>query len=356
MAFKTFILLCLFANTFASKDLESLLKDVLEEVRELKYEVHLINDRIEKNITTLQNIIDENNQEALMGLAHVGARIDVLNEHIFTVQTGLAQTSEDLAQAKVEFADQLNNANDKIDNSDEKIENLEADVTTLEIDAFENSILIINGFGDSGYDDSPTNIINLKTGRLDYDQSEESFNVQGSGGAGGLIQGIPVYCGGYYHGYLDSCYKMGDTQPFYRMSSARYHSAYVVVNDYLWILGGYNGSKLSTSEFVSIDDGSSHNGPNLPVSLYGSCATVLQNGSVIISGGYQNGANADETFIYSFESATWTKGPKMNTKRRIHSCASFNDIVISTGGSPGGASTEILLPTASNWISGMKLN
>ena len=234
-----------------------------------------------------------------------------------------------------------------------KIGNLQADVTTLEIDA-KSAILIINGNG--GHYNLPTNIVNLKTGRLDYDQSEESFNVQGSGGAGGLIQGIPVYCGGYNHGYLDSCYKMGDTQPFYRMSSARRDPAYVVVNDYLWILGGYDGSSdFSTSEFVSIDDGSSHNGPNLPVSLTESCATVLQNGSVIIVGGYQNHAIADETFIYSFESATWTKGPKMNTKRRYHSCASLYDIVISTGGYDL-ASTEILLPTASNWISGMKLN
>ena len=48
---------------------------------------------------------------------------------------------------------------------------------------------------------------------------------------------------------------------------------------------------------------------------------------IMITGGASpsyDGQPISETFFYCFQSETWTAGPKMNTQRAAHGCASFN--------------------------------
>ena len=219
-----------------------------------------------------------------------------------------------------------------------------------------SKLLIINGEKyNPKYDGfNSENLYNLLTNIVSFDSNEEiiappwsNFNILGSGGAGGLLSRKAVYCGGYsdIEVYSNACFKLGHKVPFLEMKSRRGYASYVVMNNRLFLIGGRNGTdKMATTEFVALDQETFDVGPTLPLRHAVGCATLLSTKKVLVTGGFAD--NSDKTFIYDFDNSTanWVEGPAMNVKRWGHSCASFNDITIVTGGFFA-ESIEILSPS-----------
>ena len=72
---------------------------------------------------------------------------------------------------------------------------------------------------------------------------------------GGLVGQVPVICGGDSGDSLfhDECYKVTGNKAVFlgKMKTKRYAAASVVLNDsVLWVTGGFNGIRLSSTEFI----------------------------------------------------------------------------------------------------------
>ena len=73
------------------------------------------------------------------------------------------------------------------------------------------------------------------------------------------------------------------------MIQNRFWASSVVFNEStLWIVGGLdkNDTALSTTEFISVDRGSTL-GPELPFSIRGHCMIKLSDNTIYVIGGYQ---------------------------------------------------------------------
>ena len=196
---------------------------------------------------------------------------------------------------------------------------------------------------------------NLSTNIVSFDSNENitapplsNFNILGSGGAGGLLNGKAVYCGGWdpdNEGYSNACFKLGDKAPFFRMKLIRVGASYVVVNDQLFMIGGFDEESKTTTEFVALDQETVDVGPALPFNHSGGCATLVAPEKVLVTGGY---GTSDKTFFFDFDNPilNWVKGPAMKVGREDHGCASLNGITILTGGyTVYDGSVEVLSPS-----------
>ena len=67
------------------------------------------------------------------------------------------------------------------------------------------------------------------------------------------------------------------------MKSRRQFHAATVIQDSLYISGGYYGGGLASTEFIHAD-GTVTSGPNLPEARYGHCMVTLHDSKVIIIG------------------------------------------------------------------------
>jgi hypothetical protein len=112
------------------------------------------------------------------------------------------------------------------------------------------------------------------------------------GAAGGVINNTPIICGGYISSgsprVQDSCYRFNANTNSWNlhctMTARRYSHAATVINDSLFISGGYDGSNyLASTEFIHAD-GSVTSGPNLQVGRRGHCMVTLHDSKVIIIG------------------------------------------------------------------------
>ena len=212
--------------------------------------------------------------------------------------------------------------------------------------------LLIYGGDDGTYSNLTTNLINLYTGenntalgRPNYVQKIE----------GGLIKGVPVYCGGEDDNITpsDKCFQVGDPiNPLATLSVPRTeHSSVVINNDVLFLIGGttaqYASTPTDTTEFYSNDLGV-YSGPKLPIFEFRrGCAALIDVNHVIIIGGLINYFyGSKETWILNLSTSTWTKGPDLDTGRDGHACASVNGVVMVTGGQSLAVTYSELLMTA----------
>ena len=109
------------------------------------------------------------------------------------------------------------------------------------------------------------------------------------GAAGGLLEGIPIICGGKNIAYTtDKCYKITakNNEHVFTMSTVRSNAAFVTINDSrLWITGGADHSKniLSSSEFIQLNG--TIPGPKLPIPLAGHTMVNIDNNKIMVIGG-----------------------------------------------------------------------
>jgi hypothetical protein len=196
-------------------------------------------------------------------------------------------------------------------------------------------------------------------------QDLEDYPIGVDGAVGGLLnQGDPLVCGGGFPA-TNVCHVVNQPGQSSEMLEERYYSASLTLNSsHLWITGGYNGNGyLQTSEFVSIGQPSVQ-GPDLPYAVYGHCLVGVNSSTALLCGGRNNGGYLNECHYIDLEDHSWSPGPSMMTKRRLHSCGIFKsaahqgrNIVIIAGGYNGYNgddldSVELLDPSTNTWNTG----
>ena len=177
---------------------------------------------------------------------------------------------------------------------------------------------------------------------------------------GGLIDETPVFCGGKdsHNNRFDSCIAFGQITTFIKMKERRSESAIVVLNDTtLFIMGGWNeDSRLSSTEFITLDTATSVNGPTMPSGLSNACAVKYNHSHIYLTGGWDGISWQKEVWIFDTSSSSWNKGPRMNKGRGYHGCTVLNhegsSWIVAAGGSSGGFGVEILDPKENKWVKG----
>ena len=169
---------------------------------------------------------------------------------------------------------------------------------------------------------------------------------------GAIVSGNPMICGGLSYGSKHSeCYQHNKAINSWKfvtnMTTERYFSASVPVNNKLLVLGGWDGKNdLATTEFVSPDGDPSQPGPDLPAPRSLHCAVTLSNGGVMLIGG-----EPDEKSVIIFHPNTNEFDqslPPLIFERTHFGCAAFKsplhdnrEVVVAAGGS-GTATAEVL--------------
>jgi hypothetical protein len=192
-------------------------------------------------------------------------------------------------------------------------------------------------------------------------QNLEDYPIGVALAVGGLLnQGDPLVCGGQFP-YRNVCYVVNQPGQSSEMLEERGSSASLTLNStHIWITGGYNSNgRLQTSEFVSIGHAPVY-GPDLPYAVYQHCLVGVNSSTALLCGGRNNGGDLNECHYMDLEDHSWSQGPSMMTKRRLHSCGIFKsaahlgrNIVIAVGGYNGYLdSVEFLDPTTNTWNKG----
>ena len=148
-------------------------------------------------------------------------------------------------------------------------------------------------------------------------QNMAPFAKEVYGATGALVDGKPLICGGGYSGYYDECYMITKSSTSYvsKMKSKRSGAASVLVNiNKLWVLGGWDGSRLSSTEYIGIG---SSTGPQLPLAVNGHAMVALNTYTFILIGGYSSGY-LSKTFYFQESNQDWIPGPEMDTARGYH--------------------------------------
>ena len=162
---------------------------------------------------------------------------------------------------------------------------------------------------------------------------------------GAIVSDHPIICGGKFTrvSQHSECYhhsKVSNSWNFLtNMTTKRSYSASVPVNNMLLVMGGYNGSSLNTTEYISPDGDASQPGPDLPTPRDEHCAVKLSNGQVMLLGGYSD-ETKKSTIIFHPDKETFNQSlPSMTHERRRAGCAVFNspmhenrEVVLAVGG------------------------
>ena len=214
--------------------------------------------------------------------------------------------------------------------------------------------MVSSGRNESGEMDS-TEIVDLKSGMI--------FSMAPLGrrtwcATGGLLDGLPIICGGVYDNQIHSIAK--DQSKFLgQLSVKRFGAASVVLsNNTLWVTGGYDqsGNDLKSTEFVT-KDGQTSQGPELPWALSSHAIVPLNSGAFILIGGY--GGDSSGTHFYQ-EKKGWSPGPNLKNGKLRHTAGVLTDrvstkqYIVAVGGSwPANSSLEYLeYPGSNDWIKG----
>ena len=213
-------------------------------------------------------------------------------------------------------------------------------------------MLVSSGWNGSAKLDS-TEVVDLKSGKI---FSMAPLGTRTWGATGGLLDGLPVICGGS-NDMIHSIAK--DQSKFLGQLSVRrkYAASVVLSNNTLWVTGGYDQSyndynPIKTTAFVSKDGQTSH----LPLPLYGHSIVPLNSGAFILIGGY--GGDSSGTHFYE-EKKGWRPGPNLKKGRYGHTAGVLTDrvstktYIVAVGGYGALSSLEYLeYPGSNDWMKG----
>ena len=88
-------------------------------------------------------------------------------------------------------------------------------------------------------------------------------------------------------------------------------------------IGGWNGGNLDSTEIIN-SHGSVTAGISLPYKVHGHCVVTLNDGRVMILGGFDGSSMLRKVLIFNSTSGTFSHAPDMLYTRIYHGCASFN--------------------------------
>jgi hypothetical protein len=200
-------------------------------------------------------------------------------------------------------------------------------------------IMVVGGYDDSGERQSVAQLSSLTRSCSNL----QNYPIAMSYATGAIVSGHPMICGGWSGSRHSECYhhnKASNSWTFLsKMTTKRSYSASVPVNGKLLVLGGYDGDRLATTEYISPSGDASQPGPDLPAPRDEHCAVKLSNGQVMLLGGkpYENHKSA---IIFHPETETFDQSlPPMLYDRYEFGCASFysplhdnREVVIAVGG------------------------
>ena len=120
---------------------------------------------------------------------------------------------------------------------------------------------------------------------------------------GGLLQKSLIVCGGNYGVHTKNlqnsrdCVVIGQPEMEMKMIEKRYLAASVALDqNTLWIVGGYNGGKLRSTEFIMLGQ-PTVKGPKLPFKICGHSMIQYDEKSIYIIGRRQNDSFSNKTWI-----------------------------------------------------------
>ena len=195
-------------------------------------------------------------------------------------------------------------------------------------------------------------VVDLKSGKI---FSMAPLGTRTGGATGGLLDGLPVICGGDN----DMIHSIAKDQSKFlgQLSVERSRAASVVLsNNTLWVTGGkdQSGNLIKTTEFVT-KDGQTSQGPDLPLPLESHAIVPLNNGTFILIGG---NSWSSETHFYE-EKKGWRSGPNLKKGRRGHTAGVLTDrvstktYIVAVGGHGACCSLEYLeYPGSNDWMKG----
>ena len=182
----------------------------------------------------------------------------------------------------------------------------------------------------------------------------QPFPVRLYGATGGLVNGQPFLCGGYdktNEHYSKDCYTLTNSGSWAKDDTAalntarRYVYGSVVLQNNLFISGGYNGNRLNTIEMLSPNTISETLSVTLPEGINSHCQVSFSSNQFMVIGGLDGSLRA-ETYLINVETNQLTNGPSLKTARNGHGCGELEvdgkSYIIVSGGASGLRSTEIL--------------
>ena len=120
------------------------------------------------------------------------------------------------------------------------------------------------------------------------------------GTTGGWLENQFIICGGVDEmDVFKECFKIGKRNINHHgnMIYKRANAASIVLGENLWVLGGYgNSNSLITSEYISAIDGSSKEGPNLPIGLANHATVKINSTYSMLIGGDCLDFNDDQRY------------------------------------------------------------
>ena len=151
-----------------------------------------------------------------------------------------------------------------------------------------SKFLIVSGTMGGGYDET-IEMIDLSISGNYQCPNWVNYPIAIHGATGGLLEGIPIICGGSNYAYTSNkCYKITSKKSDQNviMSTLRSNAAGVVINgSTLWITGGkdHNANALSSSEFIQLNR--TMPGPKLPIPLLGHTMVNIDDDLIMFIGG-----------------------------------------------------------------------
>jgi N-acetylneuraminic acid mutarotase len=202
------------------------------------------------------------------------------------------------------------------------------------------------------------------------------FPARVSAAIGGLgFKENPIICGGYQNDdRSNKCYSLENNEwvSSASMNSVRVGAAAAQLQDgKLLVTGGYDDSDILVHAYLNsaemlTEEGWESNIPSLPVTISGHCMVTVNSTTVMVIGGFQNRQYSGKTFYFTFGKESWTEGPELKNKRLYHSCGKIRRdkdsqemSIIVAGGSDGYfsylSSVEILDEGSNEWQTGSEL-
>ena len=180
---------------------------------------------------------------------------------------------------------------------------------------------------------------------------------------GALVGNEVVICGGGFP-IPSSCYQLGQDKHWKllgQMSTARYDSASVSVQNGLWITGGTDddGNILKSTEIMHLN-GSSITGPSLPQPRSDHCLVQYKDTVFLVGGRNENFESQSTVWLFNVKDGIRFigSGPELNHGRHYHACGIYNSanhgnnpLLVVAGGVGSSLTSEYweITKPGSNW-------
>jgi hypothetical protein len=187
------------------------------------------------------------------------------------------------------------------------------------------------------------------------------FPTGADGSAGFLHNGHPMICGGLNHpspNRIDpqGCWMLSKDikwEQSTQMLVDHHFPAVVSTSDSTFVFGGANNFSLDGSTVIEVlhhnSSDWSYYEPVLPVETWQHCAVMINSTTVMLLGGMESHTDTvSSTYLHTFGTDEWTKGPSMIKARAGHSCGNIEDfgqsyiVVVGGNSNVNMKTTEIL--------------